>query len=88
MPSPMDACWEALIQLIVHEVETKDLRRMAEIVRGNGITDKEVGAQAKVLSEVLLESEEAGTQERGVSQKERKAQRMNQVDMWMHNRTD
>ena len=88
MPSPMDACWVALIQLIVHEVETKDLRRMAEMVRGNDITDKEVGAQAKVLSEVLLESEEGGARKRGVSQEERKAQRMNQVDVWMHNRTD
>ena len=34
-PSLLDADWEASIQLIVDELETEELKQMANIVRGH-----------------------------------------------------
>ena len=46
--------WEAVTQLIVDELETEDLRKMAKVVRGTGSAGKKVG-EARSAEQTLEE---------------------------------
>ena len=71
--------------LIVTELETEALWRVAKIVRAVSVTSKKVGARANVLSDFHWRRQTASTWARSASQEERKAWRIGLVHTRLHN---